>query len=115
VSNLDLASFETLLPSFENLVEFYGIDPSVAFFLWRPILAQNIKQYDADQAIQIQKQKLLKGLAASEKLGNLQENEKSSASTPRDNLEAISVATGNEISDPEESQETIAPRSQGET
>jgi THO complex subunit 2 len=64
---MDLMSFEALLPSFKTIVKDYGIDPSVAFYLWRPILAEKIRQYDVDLTIQEQKKKLLEGLASSDK------------------------------------------------
>jgi hypothetical protein len=115
VSNLDLASFEILLPSLETLVELYGIDPPVAFHLWRPILAHKTKQYEADEILQLQKQKLLKGLASSEKSANFQENEKSSTSTPDHGIDEISSAPENEGSDPEESKQIITPFAQLET
>lgn len=115
MSNLDLVAFETLLPSFETLVELYGIDPSVAFYLWRPIMAQQIKQNDADQAIQMQKQKLLKGLAANENSRNLQENEKSSASTSRDNIPESSATPDDKLLDLEKSEENLLSRSSIET
>jgi THO complex subunit 2 len=83
VSNLDLRSFETLLPSFRTIVKEYGIDPSVAFYLWRPILAEKIRYYDVEVTIQEQKKKLLQGRAAGEKSANGQE-EASSASTAVD-------------------------------
>jgi hypothetical protein len=106
VSNLDLASFEILLPSLETLVELYGIDPPVAFHLWRPILAHKTKQYEADEILQLQKQKLLKGLASSEK---------SSTPTPDHGIDEISSAPENEGSDPEESKQIITPFAQLET
>jgi hypothetical protein len=64
---MELMSFEALLPSFKTIVKDFGIDPSVAFYLWRPILAEKIRQYDVDLTIQEQKKKLLKGLASSDK------------------------------------------------
>ena len=74
VSNLDLPSFERLLPPFETIVKEYGIEPPVAFYLWRPILAEKIKRYDVDLSIQLQKKKLLQGLAANEKAGDAPED-----------------------------------------
>ena len=74
VSNLDLSSFESLLPPFERIVKEYGIEPPVAFYLWRPILAEKIKQYDVDLSIQLQKKKLLQGLAANEKVDDTSED-----------------------------------------
>lgn len=52
----------------------YGIEPPVAFYLWRPILAEKIRQYDVDLSIQLQKKKLLQGLAANEKAGDTPED-----------------------------------------
>lgn len=63
--NMDAASLETLLPTFETMIRDYGVEPSVAFYLWRPILAERVKQYDVDLTIQMQKKKLLQGLAGS--------------------------------------------------
>ena len=108
-------AFEKLLPSLETLVQVYGIDPSVAFYLWRPIMAQQIKQYDADQAMQKQKQKLLKGLAANEKSGNLRENEQSSASTPRGNIPEASAASDDQLLRLETPEEKLSSRSLVET
>jgi THO complex subunit 2 len=67
ISNLDILSFEKLLPPIEELVEDYGIEPSVAFYLWRPVLAHKVRQYDVDLSIQLQKKKLLENLSANEK------------------------------------------------
>lgn len=111
VANLDLAAFETLLPSFETLVGLYGIDPSVGFYLWRPILVHKIRQYDADQAIQMQKKKLLKGLATNDKPGNSQDSEKNlSASIPVPRAEDGSVNKENEVFKPQERDEEINGR-----
>jgi len=60
-------SFERLLPPFVKIVNDYGVDPSAAFYLWRPILAEKIRQHDIDLSLELQKQKILKGLANSEK------------------------------------------------
>lgn len=68
VSNLDILSFENLLPPIEEIVEDYGIEPSVAFYLWRPVLAHKVRQYDVDLSIQLQKRKLLQNLSANEKV-----------------------------------------------
>ena len=67
MSNLDLVSFEKLLPSFVSIVKQFGIDPAVAFYIWRPILTEKIRQYDVDRTIELQKQKLLRDLASSDK------------------------------------------------
>lgn len=64
---MDLMSFEALLPSFKTIVKDFGVDPSVGFYLWRPILAEKVRQYDVDLAIQEQKKKLLEGLASGDK------------------------------------------------
>lgn len=80
VSNLDLPSFERLFPSFEKIVKDYGIEPPVAFYLWRPILAEKIRQYDVDLSIQMQKKKLLRGLAGAEKSGEAQTDTPNSSS-----------------------------------
>jgi hypothetical protein len=93
----------------------YGIDPSVAFHLWRPILAQKIRQYDGDQAIQAQKQKLLKGLAVNDKSGNFQDNEKSTVSMPKDNVEGNTLTIDNDVLDPQKSKKEITPPSQVQT
>src|SRR5271154_4256007 len=85
VSNLDLASFERLLPPFEGIVKDYGIEPPVAFYLWRPILAEKIKQYDVDLSIQLQKKKLLRDLAASEQSTEATEENPKSSSTNDEN------------------------------
>lgn len=63
---MDPVAFERQLPSFGDFVKRFSIEPSVAFHLWRPILAEKIKRYDTDFAIQKQKQKLLDGLWANE-------------------------------------------------
>jgi hypothetical protein len=78
---MELMSFETLLPSFRTIVKEYGIDPSVAFYLWRPILAEKIRRYDVEITIQEQKKKLLQGLAAGEKSANGQEEANSSSAS----------------------------------
>lgn len=109
VANLDLVTFETLIPSFGTLVGLYGIDPSVGFYLWRPILAHKIRQYDADQAIQMQKKRLLKGLAANDKPGNSQDNEKkSSASTSVRGFEDAVENKEDEVFEPQEIDKEIA-------
>jgi THO complex subunit 2 len=72
VSNLDLPSFERLFPPFEKIIKEYGIEPPVAFYLWRPILAEKLRQYDVDLSIQMQKRKLLRELASTEKPGETQ-------------------------------------------
>jgi THO complex subunit 2 len=74
VSNLDIVSFEKLLPSFEEIVEDYGIEPSVAFYLWRPVLAHKVRQYDIDLSIQLQKKKLLQNLSSNERTNEASEN-----------------------------------------
>jgi len=73
VSNLDIVSFEKLLPSFEEIVKDYGIEPSVAFYLWRPVLAHKVRQYDIDLSIQLQKKKLLRNLSSNEKTNETSE------------------------------------------
>lgn len=55
VSNLDLSAFESLLPSFGQIVKDFGVEPSVAFHLWRPILAGKVKKHDIAPAIEVQK------------------------------------------------------------
>ena len=86
---MELMSFENLLPPFRTIVKEYGIDPSVAFYLWRPILAEKIRRYDVEITIQEQKKKLLQGLAAGEKSANEQEEANgSSASTANEITEA---------------------------
>jgi THO complex subunit 2 len=77
VSNLDIVSFEKLLPSFEEIVKDYGIEPSVAFYLWRPVLAHKVRQYDIDLSIQLQKKKLLQNLSSNEKTNEASENSSS--------------------------------------
>src|SRR5271154_1023324 len=67
VSNLDLVSFEELLPPFEAIVKDYGIEPSVAFYLWRPILAEKVRKHDVDLSIESQKKQLLQDLTGNEK------------------------------------------------
>jgi THO complex subunit 2 len=89
VSNLDLISFERLLPRFETMVKEYGIEPPVAFYLWRPILAEKIRQYDVDLSIQLKKQKLIKGLAASER----------SIDVPDDRTDSFPSTFGSEVQD----------------
>jgi THO complex subunit 2 len=81
VSNLDLSSFEKLFPPFEKIVKDYGIEPPVAFYLWRPILAEKIRQYDVDLSIQMQKRKLLRGLASTEKSGDAHPDTPNSSSS----------------------------------
>jgi THO complex subunit 2 len=116
VANLDLVTFETLIPSFGTLVGIYGIDPSVGFYLWRPILAHKIRQYDADQAIQMQKKKLLKGLAANDKPGSSEDNEKkSSASTSVRGFEDAAVNKENEVFEPQQIDKEIAAPPQSQT
>jgi THO complex subunit 2 len=90
VSNLDLPSFEKLLPPFERIVKEYGIEPSVAFYLWRPILAEKIRQYDVDLSIQVQKKKLLQGLAANEKPGDNPEDPAESSPTADEAMQDVS-------------------------
>lgn len=103
VSNLDLASFEKLLPPFEGIVKDYGIEPPVAFYLWRPILAEKIKQYDVDLSIQLQKKKLLRDLAASEQPTEATEEKPKSSSTSDENgtpnvsQEAFPTSTDHEV------------------
>ena len=64
---MDIVSFEKLLPPIEKIVEDFGIEPSVAFYLWRPVLGHKVRQYDVDLSIQIQKQKLLQNLSTNER------------------------------------------------
>ena len=64
---MDIVSFEKLLPPIEQIVEDFGIEPSVAFYLWRPVLGHKVRQYDVDLSIQIQKQKLLQNLSTNER------------------------------------------------
>lgn len=90
ISNLDLLSFESLLPSFEGIVKDYGIESSVAFYLWRPILAEKIKQYDVDLSIQLQKKRLLRGLAANEKSSEITENDPNSFSASDEGMQDVS-------------------------
>jgi THO complex subunit 2 len=61
--NVDAASLEIMLPTFEIMVRDYGVEPSIAFYLWRPILSERIRQHDVDLTIEMQKKKLLQGLA----------------------------------------------------
>jgi hypothetical protein len=60
---MDAASLEKLLPTFEILIRDYGVEPAVAFYLWRPVLAERVRQYEVDFTIEMQKKKLLRGLA----------------------------------------------------
>jgi hypothetical protein len=90
---LDSVSFERLLPPFEMIVTDYGVDPSAAFYLWRPILAEKIKQHDIDLSLELQKQKIRKGLANSEK-SNDSRNETADPSPPTDNeMQGVSQET----------------------
>jgi THO complex subunit 2 len=103
VSNLDLASFERLLPPFEGIVKDYGIEPPVAFYLWRPILSEKIKQHDVDLSIQLQKKKLLRDLAASEQSTEATDEKPKSSSTNDENgmsnvpQEALPASTDHEV------------------
>src|SRR5271170_2909637 len=93
VSNLDSVSFERLLPPFEKIVTDYGVDPPAAFYLWRPILAEKIRQHDIDLTLELQKQKILKGLANSDKASDLRD-ETANPSTPTDHeMQGISQET----------------------
>ena len=67
MSNLDLVSFENLLPPFASIVKDFGIDPAVAFYIWRPILTEKIRRREVDRTIELQKKKLLRDLASSDK------------------------------------------------
>jgi hypothetical protein len=100
VSNMDSLSLESLLPSFGTIVRDFDIEPFVAFYLWRPILAEKIKQDEAELAIQVQKRKLLKGLTGNEKSnsgpdddGNseneMQEMSSTTSNTPYEPAEAV--------------------------
>ena len=93
VSNLDLPSFERLLPPFESIVKEYGIEPPAAFYLWRPILAQKIRQYDVDLSIQLQKKKLLQGLAANEKTDDTSEDSFEPSPTTDNVMQDVSQTT----------------------
>ena len=90
ISNLDLPSFEKLLPPFESMVKDYGIEAPVAFYLWRPILAEKIRQYGVDLKIQLQKEKLLRGLAATEKSSDTPENTPHSSSASDGGMQEVS-------------------------
>jgi hypothetical protein len=86
-------SFERLLPPFEKIVTDYGVDPPAAFYLWRPILAEKIRQHDIDLTLELQKQKILKGLANSDKASDLRD-ETANPSTPTDHeMQGISQDT----------------------
>jgi hypothetical protein len=85
-----LSSFEGLLPPFERIVKEYGIEPPVAFYLWRPILAEKIRQYDVDLSIQLQKKKLLQGLAANEKAGDTPEDSAEQSPTTDNVMQDVS-------------------------
>jgi hypothetical protein len=65
------------------MVNDYGIDPATIFYIWRPILSEKIRQYDADLAAQVRKQKLLKDLG-----DKSTENEDSVSPAPSGNSEA---------------------------
>jgi hypothetical protein len=91
--NMDAASLETLLPTFETMIRDYGVEPSVAFYLWRPILAERVKQYDVDLTIQMQKKKLLQGLAGSNSSAGMEDVKPSLPST-------VDPEAQNEVSPP---------------
>lgn len=96
------------MPSFEGIVKDYGIEPPVAFYLWRPILAEKIKQYDVDLSIQLQKKKLLRDLAASEQSTEATEEKPKSSSTsdesgiPNVSQAALPASTDHEVEEPNE-------------
>jgi THO complex subunit 2 len=70
-AGLDPFILESSLPRFGELLKDFDLEPSVAFYIWRSILAEKIKQYDADITIQEQKRKLLKSMGESEKSDNI--------------------------------------------
>jgi hypothetical protein len=74
-------SFEKLLPPFEKIVTDYGVDPPAAFYLWRPILAEKIRQYDVDLPLELQRQKIIKGRANSEKSSDSRNDPENQSST----------------------------------
>jgi len=59
------------MPSFVSIVKEFGIDPAVAFYTWRPILTEKIRQYDVDKTIELQKKKLLRDLANNDKTNDV--------------------------------------------
>jgi len=73
------------------MVEDYGIEAPVAFYLWRPILAEKVRQHDVDLSIQLRKRKLLEGLAANDKSGDAQFNGADS-STSALNTEMLDIS-----------------------
>jgi len=83
-------SFERLLPPFDKIVIEYGVDPPTAFYLWRPILAEKIRQYDVDLSLEMQKQKILKGLANTEKSSDSRVDTINQSLTTDTEMQAIS-------------------------
>ena len=81
---MDPFAVETLLPSFSTLVKEYSIEPSVAFHLWRPILSERIRRYDADSVVD-DGTKSIKGQAAGESSKLVDENS-SETKTPAPTL-----------------------------
>jgi hypothetical protein len=81
---LDLLSFESLLPRFGTIVNDYGVEPSVAFYLWRPILADKIRNHDVDSSFQIKKKKLLQDKVEKEKRGDEQDEGATSPTSAAD-------------------------------
>jgi hypothetical protein len=104
---MELMSFETLLPSFRTIVKDYGIDPSVAFYLWRPILAEKIRYYDVEVTIREQKKKILQGLAAGEKSVNGQDDANSSPASTTANETADAAPATDSLDEGNENAEII--------
>ena len=78
---MDATSLETLLPRFETMIREYGVEPSVAFSLWRPILAERIRKHDVDHTIEMQKKILLQGLTGGNASGEMEDVKPSSQAT----------------------------------
>jgi hypothetical protein len=96
ISNLDLLSFEKLLPRLSNMVNQYGIAPAAAFYIWRPILSEKIRRHEIDFSMQVQKQKLLKNLA-------------DKGSEPNEGSTSPSPSVNNEIPDSMPVDSPVAP------
>ena len=58
-TNLSHKDFSALIPSISDMIAKFGIDPNVAFWIWRPFLATEIAQHDkgiaSEKAIASQK------------------------------------------------------------
>jgi hypothetical protein len=105
---MDVISLKTLLPSLGTLVKELSIEPSVAFYLWRPILAERITRHDTDQTNQAQKSEPPRKMGESGAIATVSDDQLSSSiSTTDPEIQQVSQSPNGENTNISEDQSAV--------